>query len=506
MSDTKATNPVDHYVTDRDFTMLIDGKFVHGGAGETSTVVDPSTGSDITEVPVATADDVRSAVAAAARAQPAWEALGVGGRSACFAQFRALVRDNRERLAMLDSIDCGNPVSGMRRDIDNCDDSIDGYPAMAKSLTGEVYPGDGDRLHYSAHRAYGVVGRINAFNHPALFALTRSLPALITGNTVVMKPSEETSLSTLAAGELFAEAFPPGVVNIVTGGAEVGDGIVTHPSIKRLGFVGSVPTGLLIQKRGAESGHVKQFSLELGGKNAMVVFPDVDLDEVVQGAISGMNMTTNAGQACGSNSRVVVHARIYDEFVTKLAAALGEYRMGVAYSDDTDIGPLVSRKQWSRVTGYVQAGVEDGATLVRGGGRPDGLPEGGNYLEPTLFADVTPNMRIAREEIFGPVISVFRWDDYDEMLTLVNGVDFGLTSSVWTNDLAVAHRTADAIQAGYVWINDSTQHFFGTPFGGWKNSGIGREDSKDEVMSYLEQKVVHARFGDARSALRKMMG
>jgi len=499
------TDPVNDYVTGHDFKMLIGGKFVGGSDGKTSTVVDPSTGSDIGEVPVATARDVENAVAAASQAQPEWEALGVDGRAECFDRFRTLVRENRERLAMLDAIDCGNPVSGMRRDIDNCDPSLDGYPAMAKAMTGEVFPGDGDRLHYSAHRAFGVVGRINAFNHPALFAITRSLPALITGNTVVMKPSEETSLSTLAAGELFAEAFPPGVVNIVTGGAEVGDGIVTHRSIKRLGFVGSVPTGLLIQKRGAESGHIKQFSLELGGKNAMVVFPDVDIDEVVRGAISGMNMTTNAGQACGSNSRVVVHAKIYDEFVSKLADALGDYSMGIAYDNGTDIGPLVSRRHWSKVTGYVQAGVEDGATLVRGGDRPQGLPEGGNYLEPTLFADVRPEMRIAREEIFGPVMSVFRWSDYDDMLTLVNGVDFGLTSSVWTNDLSVAHRTADAIQAGYVWINDSTQHFFGTPFGGWKNSGLGREDSKDEVLSYLEQKVVHARFGDAKSALDRML-
>lgn len=505
MSHPNRTDPVGTYVTGHEFKMLIGGKFVGGSDGQTSTVVNPSTGADIGEVPVATAKDVQNAVAAASLAQPAWEALGVAGRAKCFDKFRTLVKENRERLAMLDAIDCGNPVNGMRRDIDNCDDSLDGYPAMAKAMTGSVYPGDGNRLHYSAHRAYGVVGRINAFNHPALFAICRALPALITGNTVVMKPSEETALSTLAAGELFTEAFPPGVVNIVTGGAAVGDGIVTHPSIKRLGFVGSVPTGLHIQKRGAESGHVKHFSLELGGKNAMVVFPDVDLDEVVKGAIHGMNMTTNAGQACGSNSRVVVHASIYDEFVTRLARALGNYRMGVAYTDETDIGPLVSHRHWSRVTGCVQAGVEDGATLVRGGGRPAGLPEGGFYLEPTLFADVTPKMRIAREEIFGPVMSVFRWDDYDDMIHLVNDIDFGLTASVWTNDLTVAHRTADAIQAGYVWINDSTRHFFGTPFGGWKDSGLGREDSKDEVMSYLEQKVVHARFGDMKASLGRVL-
>ncbi|WP_459550042.1 aldehyde dehydrogenase family protein [Nocardia sp. X0981] len=486
--------------------MLIDGRFVEASDGATQAVFDPSTGARLTEIPRASSVDVYAAVDSARAARPAWEALGVRGRAACFEQFGRLVRENRERLAMLDAIDCGNPVKAMRLDVDLCDAYLDGWPAFAKSLTGEVFPASAGNLHYTAHRPYGVVGRITAFNHPVMFAITRPLPSLITGNTLVMKPSDETSLSTLALAELFAEAFPPGVVNIVSGGAEAGDAIVTHRSVKRLAFTGSVPTGLLIQRRAAESGHVKHVSLELGGKNAMVVFPDVDIDLAVEGAIYGMNLDVCQGQSCGSNSRVIVHTSIYDEFVARMQSRLGDYRVGIAYDETTDIGPVVSRAHKERVTEYIESGVREGASLVCGGGRPPGLPDGGNFIEPALFADVTGQMRIGREEIFGPVISVFEWSDYDAMLAEANGLDLGLTASVWTNDLAVAHKTADALEAGYVWINDSTRHYFGTPFGGSKNSALGREESKDELSTYLEHKVVHTRLGDAKASLNRLLG
>ncbi|WP_395109694.1 aldehyde dehydrogenase family protein [Actinomadura sp. SCN-SB] len=506
MTTAQAADPIAAHVRSRDFKMLIGGSFVGSADGGVRPVFDPSTGEALTEIPLASSRDVQAAVAAAQEAQPAWEALGVRGRAACFERFGELIRENRERLAMLDAIDCGNPVKAMRIDIDICDAYLDGWPAFAKSLAGDVYPASPGNLHYTAHRPYGVVGRITAFNHPAMFAITRPLPSLITGNTLVMKPSDETSLSTLALAELFDEAFPPGVVNIVTGGAEAGDAIVTHPRIKRLAFTGSVPTGLLIQRRAAESGHVKHVSLELGGKNPMVVFPDVDLDLAVEGAVHGMNLDVCQGQSCGSNSRILVHAKIYDEFVARLAAKLDTYRVGVAYDESTDVGPVVSKAHWERVNGYIESGEREGATLVRGGGRPDGLPRGGHFIDPALFADVTSDMRIGREEIFGPVMSVFRWDDYDAMIAEANGLDLGLTASVWTNDLAIAHKTADALDAGYVWINDSTRHYFGTPFGGSKNSAIGREESKDELLTYLEHKVVHTRLGDARTSLDRLIG
>ncbi|MFF5979455.1 aldehyde dehydrogenase family protein [Streptomyces olindensis] len=506
MSSAMKPTAASQYVDGHDFRMLIGGELVGADGDSTRAVANPSTGETLTSIPEASFDDVDRAVAAAHQARESWEALGVAGRTACFGHFGELIRENRERLAMLDALDCGNPVTAMRADIDLCHEYLDGWPALMKSMSGQVYPADAGGLHYSAHRPYGVVGRITAFNHPAMFAITRSLPALITGNTVVLKPSEETSLSTLALGELFREAFPPGVVNVVTGGAETGDAIVTHRQIKRLAFTGSVNTGLLIQRRAAESGRVKHVSLELGGKNAMVVFPDVDVDLAVEGALRGMNLNVCQGQACGSNSRILVHAKVYDEFVARAGERLGHYRVGVAYDESTDIGPLVSAAHLHRVSGYIDSGREEGATLVRGGTRPSDVPDAGNYLEPALFADVTPTMRIAREEIFGPVLSVFVWDDYERMIAHANELDLGLTASVWTNDLALAHRTADALEAGYVWINDSSRHYFGTPFGGYKNSSLGREESAEELSSYLEQKVVHTRIPDPHRSLARILG
>lgn len=504
MTDSLIEDPVATYVTGRDFRMLVGGELVGARDGATFETTDPSTGATLAEVPEASAADVERAIAAARAAQPAWEALGVEGRSACFARFADLLREHREELAMLDAIDCGNPVGAMRIDIDLCHAYLQGWPHLAASMTGDVIPASPGGLHYTRHHPYGVVARITAFNHPAMFAVTRPLPSLITGNTLVMKPAPQTSLSTLRLGELFAEAFPAGVVNVVSGGAPTGDALVTHRAIKRIAFTGSASTGLLIQRRAAESGTVKHVSLELGGKNAMVVFPDVDLDEAVEGAIFGMNFNVCQGQSCGSNSRVLVHRAIHDAFVERAARRLEEYRVGVAYREETDMGPVVSAAHHERVCGYVDSGTRDGATLVTGGGRPDGAPAGGYYVEPVVFADVRPGMAIADEEIFGPVMSVMAWDDYDAMIELANGVDLGLTASVWTNDLDLAHATAERLDAGYVWVNDSTRHYFGTPFGGTKNSGLGREESADELLSFLETKVVHTRLRDPHAAFARM--
>lgn len=503
MTDTISADPVSRYVGGREFRNLIGGQFVAAGDGATSEVVDPSTGTTVSEVPESSSADVELAVEAARRAQPGWEAMGVDGRSACFVRFGELLQERREEMAMLDAIDSGNPVKAMRIDIDICMPYIEGWPAMARTLRGEVIPASPGNLHYTSHRPYGVVGRITAFNHPVMFAATRPLPALIAGNSIVIKPAPQTSLSTLGLAEIFAEAFPPGVVNVVTGGAEAGAALVTHPTVKRIAFTGSVPTGLAIQRSAAESGHVKNISLELGGKNAMVVFPDADLEESVEGAIFGMNFNVCQGQSCGSNSRVLVHRKLYDEFVQRSAEKLREYEVGVAYADSTDMGPLVSAQHHGRVSGYLETGVSEGAKLVTGGDHPEGAPSGGYFMTPAVFADVAPSMRIAREEIFGPVMSVLPWDDYDQMIDTANSVDLGLTAAVWTNDVHLAHKTAERLDAGYVWVNDSTRHYFGTPFGGTKNSGTGREESTGELISYMEEKVVHTRLKDPAAAFAR---
>ncbi|MBV9167688.1 MAG: aldehyde dehydrogenase family protein [Solirubrobacterales bacterium] len=498
-------DPVVRYLRGRDLKMLVGGKFVDASDGTTSAVVDPSTGEVVGAVPSATGADVERAVETAREAQGAWEALGVDGRGACFQRFAELLQSHREELAVIDAIVSGNPVRAMRVDIDLVLPYLRGWPQLARWLTGEVIPGSAGNLHYTSYRPYGVVGRITAFNHPVMFAATRPLPALIAGNTIVMKPAPPAAAAALVLAESFAEAFPPGVVNIVTGGAQVGDALVTHDGVKRIAFTGSVPTALTIQRRAAESGHVKHISLELGGKNAMVVFPDFEIDEAVEGAIFGMNFNVCQGQSCGSNSRVLVHRAIYDGFVSRAAQRLREYTVGVAYEDATDMGPLVSANQRDRVAGYLETGMREGATLVTGGEHPEGAPVGGYFLTPAVFADVKPTMRIAQEEIFGPVLSVLPWGDYEEMLALANGVNLGLTASVWTHDLDLAHQVAERLDAGYVWVNDSAKHYFGTPFGGTKDSGIGREESREELLSYMETKVVNVRFRDPPGVFVRMI-
>jgi betaine-aldehyde dehydrogenase len=498
---TTAFSPTE-FLSDQSFKMLIGGDLV-GATGRVTETIDPSTGSVLTSVPEADTDDVLRAVEAARRAQPGWQALGVAGRAACFDRLGALLVEHRERLALLDAVDCGNPLRAMRIDVDICLQYLGAYPGIAWGLHGRVIDASKTGLHYTKSRPYGVTGRILAFNHPLMFAVTRPLPALITGNTVVMKPAPQTPLSALALSELFAEAFPPGVMNIVTGGAETGDAIVRHPQVKRIAFTGSVRTGLAIQRSCSESGDVKHLSLELGGKNAMVVFPDVDLEATVEGAVFGMNLSVCQGQSCGSNSRILVHADIHDEFVEALAARLDEFRVATAYSEESDMGPLVSEAHFNRVSGYLASGKQEGARLVTGGNRPDGVPDGGYFMRPAAFDRVDQGMAIAQEEIFGPIVSVLRWDRFDDMIEVANNIEYGLTAGIWTNDLTLAHKTAELIDAGYIWVNDSTVHYVGTPFGGVKNSGSGREESEEELLSYLEQKVIHTKFSSVDDAMAR---
>lgn len=497
-------DPVARYVGGRDFRLLIGGELRQSSGGGVGEVRNPSTGEVLAAVPDGSPQDIERAVESARAAQPGWSAIGLDARADCFWRLGRLIEDNLEELAMLDAIDSGNPVRAMRVDVRISLAYVRGWPGLAQGMHGQVVPASPGGLHYTTWQPYGVVGRITAFNHPFMFAATRPLPALITGNTIVIKPAPQTPLSTLRLGELFAEAFPPGVVNIVTGGAETGDALVTHREVKRLAFTGSVPVGLLIQRRAAESGRVKNVSLELGGKNAMVVMPDVDVEAAVEGAVEGMNLEVCQGQSCGSNSRILVHSRVHDEFVGRLTERVAGIRVAAAYSEEADMGPLVSDEHRTRVHGFVQRAAQAGASVVTGGDRPPGIDEAGYFLAPTVLAGVQADMEVAQDEVFGPVVSVLRWSNYDQMLHTANGVDFGLTASVWTRDLDLAHRTAQLLDAGYVWVNDSSRHYFGTPFGGTKDSGTGREESVDELYSYVEPKAVHVRLATREQAAARV--
>jgi betaine-aldehyde dehydrogenase len=322
-----------------------------------------------------------------------------------------------------------------------------------------------------------------------MFAAGKSGAPLAAGNTVVLKPPEQAPLSALRLAELIDGILPPGVWNVVPGGREVGQVLASHPDVAMTALIGSVPTGRSVMK--AASDTLKPVLLELGGKNALIAFADADLDAVSAAVVDGMNFTW-CGQSCGSTSRAFVHEKIYDAVIERAKASIKRYKPGIPTNPATTMGSIISQVQYDRVMKYIAAGKEDGARLVSGGKRPDdpALAKG-LFIEPTIFADVNMNMRIGKEEIFGPVLSVFKWSDEDKMLAEVNQVEYGLTCSIWTNDLATAHRTAASVEAGYVWINEVSKHFLGAPFGGYKQSGIGREECIEELLRFTREKNIH---------------
>jgi acyl-CoA reductase-like NAD-dependent aldehyde dehydrogenase len=495
------------FVDGRRFRMLIGADLVEAGDGGTRTIVDPSTGRDLVDVPEARRADVDRAVEEARRAQRGWYELGLRGRTEVLhALAEAMHEDRVLELAALDALSAGNPLRAMIGDVRYAIQQIDDWASLALALRGHTVPATVGNLHYTIRQPFGVVGRIVPYNHPGYYAIAHVLQPLVVGNAVVLKPAHQTPLSALALGEIVSEVLPPGVLNIVSGGAEAGEAIVTHPRIKRIAFTGSVGTGMRVQEMAARAG-VKEISLELGGKNAMVVFPDAPLDDVVEGAFSGMNFDVCQGQACGSNSRVFVHRRLYEPFVECVAERLRGLRLGAAADPDTDMGPVITAAHRDRVLDYVRSARADGARLVVGGGRPsEPALDGGFFVEPTLFADATMDMRFAREEIFGPVMSVHPWDDYEEVVDQANALDLGLTASVWTSDIDLALKTAHRLEAGYVWVNDSRRHYWGMPFGGVKSSGVGREESLEELESYLELKSVNVLLKDPLAVLRRDRG
>jgi betaine-aldehyde dehydrogenase len=322
-----------------------------------------------------------------------------------------------------------------------------------------------------------------------MFTAGKIAPPLIAGNTVIMKPPYQAPLSAYRMMELIDGILPPGVLNIISAGTEGSQALVNHPGIPRLALIGSVPTGRAIAKAGAEQ--LKHVTLELGGKNACIIYPDADLSKAIPGAVNGMNFTW-CGQSCGSTSRLFVHASVYDQVMAGLLKAIQHYKPGIPTEMATTMGAIVSKAQWEKVKSYIEIAKQDGATLAYGGSVPQ-APElaKGWFVEPTVFTNVTQDMRIFNEEVFGPVLSVIKWENEDELFHQVNAVDYGLTASIWTTNLAKAHQAASRVQSGYVWVNHVSSHFIGASFGGYKQSGIGREEGFDELLTYTQHKNIH---------------
>ncbi|MEI7646872.1 MAG: aldehyde dehydrogenase family protein [Actinomycetes bacterium] len=471
--------------------MLIGGKRVLASDGGTIDVLNPATGQLLTKVPAATADDIETAYQAAAAAFPAWSRAHPLERGKALRDLADLIEEHGDELAALDVMDNGSPIKEMRKDVDIAAAQLRYFAGLVSQVRGETIPTGDGRLNYTLRQPYGVVGRIVPFNHPLMFAAGKIAAPLAAGNTVIMKPSEHTSLSSLRLAELISDVLPPGVMNMVTGwGHTAGDALVAHPGIRRLAFIGAETTGRAIVAR-AMGVNVKHVSLELGGKNPLLVFPDADLDLAVEGAIRGMNFTWQ-GQSCGSTSRVFVDRAIHDEFLERLVAAVEPLKQGAPDDWTTETGSMINQAQFDKVQYYVNLGKEEGSQLVLGGQhRTDGDMKDGLFISPAIFSGVDPNSRMAREEIFGPVLAVMPFSGYDEGLALANDTDLGLTAAVYTKDLTVAHRFANDVEAGFVWVNDSSRHFIGAPFGGYKNSGIGREEDLEELESYTQVKNVN---------------
>ena len=468
--------------------MLI-GAQVCESAGGWMDCLNPANESCIGRVPRGTADDVARAVSAGEQAQPAWAALTVAQRAAHLHGLADAIAAHADELLALEVADSGNSITGMKGDIHNSIERLRYFAGLGYELQGSTIPGSDDRLSFTVREPYGVVGRIAAFNHPIAMAVNGLAAALMAGNAVVLKPSEQCSLSTTRLGELSKAVLPPGVLNVVTGDSVVGSALVRHPRVKRLSFVGSEPTGRAIQRSAAEVA-VKSIALELGGKNPFIVFPDAPLDPVADAAVLGMNFIWQ-GQSCNSTSRLLVHNSLYEQVCERVAAKAREVRLGDPFQWSTQMGAIISRVQLEKVERYVALGLAEGARLLTGGRRPTGQAfERGFWYEPTVFADVTQSMRIAREEIFGPVLSILRWSDVDEAIAMANDVELGLTGAIWTRDISTALRTARRLQTGYIWINGVAANPRAVPFGGFKNSGVGRERGLEELVSYTEEKSV----------------
>jgi acyl-CoA reductase-like NAD-dependent aldehyde dehydrogenase len=468
------------------------GHWIGGARGssdgdEWMTTIDPSTEEAIASVPLGTASDVDRAVQAARGAQREWVALSTLQRQRALRAFADRVLAEREDLARLDAIDSGNPIRAMRNDVAYGAASLELFAGFTGELKGQTIPASLGNLHYTLREPYGVVGRILPYNHPALFMCSKIAAPLTAGNAVVVKPADQTPLSALRIAELAGGVLPAGLVNVVTGdGQTTGSALVRHPLVERLGFTGGVATGAAILRDAAAG--IKEVTLELGGKNPMIVLPDADLEATVARAVTGMNFEISAGQSCGSYSRILLHEDVYDDFTERFVAAVRALRVGPATDEATEMGPLISARQRERVIGYIQSGIDEGARLLTGGA--DGRQRG-YFVEPTVFADVEPDMKIAREEIFGPVVSLMRWRDVDDAVEVANAVPYGLTANICTRDLRMAHTLAARVTAGYVFINGDGRHYPGTPWGGVKASGLGREESIEEAYSFTREKTVH---------------
>jgi acyl-CoA reductase-like NAD-dependent aldehyde dehydrogenase len=481
-----------NHLLSRSFNMLIDGDLVSSSNARVLPTFNPATGKVIAEIPDASVEDVDLAADGANRAQADWGALSMLARKDIVQKIGHVLRDNSEMLGALDSLENGNVYSHMKNDAKGGAYMLDYFCGIVQELKGESTQLD-NNLHYTRREPYGVVARLLPFNHPIQSLGSGLAPALLTGNTLVLKPSPHTSLSALAFGELIKEVVPAGVINIVTGSNDiVSNAVLNHPGIPRLSVTGSTEVGRIALRAGAE--HLKTVTLELGGKTPMIIFDDADLELSIDTAMKGMNLKWQ-GHSCSSTSRVLIHESLHDTFVDKLTNRFVSVNVSDPFDEDAEMGPISHEAQFHRVIDFIESGKSEGADLICGGeSLVNSKLTGGFFLTPAIFANVTPEMRIAREEIYGPVISVIKFKTDAEAVEIANSVEYGLAAIIMSRDIDRVHKTAQRLQSGYVEVNGPVTFALGSPFGGVKSSGTGREGNMEELMSYTQLKSVNVQL------------
>ncbi len=476
--------------------LLIGGKRVDAVSGETFAVTDPSSQKELCLVPKGGEEDINRAVQAARRAfeDGPWRKMTTSERGKLIWKFADLIEQRAEEFAQLETLDNGKPLSIARAaDVPLTVDHFRYYAGLATKIHGETldlsvpYAPGAEFLDYTRREPMGVVGQIIPWNFPLLMAAWKLGVALATGNCVILKPAEQTPLSALLLADLFQEAgLPEGVVNIVTGFGDAGSALSNHPDVDKIAFTGSTEVGHEIVK--ASAGNLKRVTVELGGKSPAIVFPDADLDLAAEGVAGAIFF--NHGQCCAAGSRLMVHQNVYDELVERVAEKAKNIKVGPGMAPDTEMGPLVSIEQQDRVYGYIDSGRGEGAKVLAGGERYSGALGAGSYVQPTVFSGIHNKMKIVCEEIFGPVLVAAPFDDLDAIVAQANDSVFGLAASVWTKDINKAHKVAARLKAGTVWVNCHNIFDANAPFGGYKQSGYGREMSLHAVENYTQVKNV----------------
>jgi acyl-CoA reductase-like NAD-dependent aldehyde dehydrogenase len=471
--------------------LFIGGEWVAPRSGKTIDIINPATEQRLTSLADADIDDVDRAVRAARRAfeTPAWSAITPHQRTQCLLRIADVVEAHADELAAIETLDNGMPLWYAAGSVRAVVEQFRYYAGWATKIFGATNPSAPDIFNYTLREPVGVCGQIIAWNVPVVMAGMKIANALCCGNTVVLKPAELASLSTLRLTELIQETdLVPGVVNVVTGyGASTGNALVSHPGIDKIAFTGSTAVGKHIMRTAADT--MKKVTLELGGKSANILFPDADLDTALDFAVR--SFCSNSGQVCSASTRVLVHRDLHDEVTERIAGMAATYPVGSPFAPDTKLGPLISAAQRDRVLGYVRTGQEEGARLAFGGSR---VGDTGFFVQPTVFSHVDPAMRIAQEEIFGPVVCVIPFDDEVDALAKANNTTYGLAGAVWTRDISRGHRIARGIKAGRIWINAYGDADPIMAFGGYKESGLGREYGQESIEMYTQVKSVWARL------------